>query len=198
MNTDPTDYPLTWPEGHGRVAARVASRFKTSLAGAMKNIRVELDGFGRDSKHVVKRIVISTNATISNHRPDDPGVAVWFLWCDAWHCYAVDLYRTVGENLQAIAKVIEADRVKLRHAGIAFFRSTFKPSSSVPLIEGPGKVTGAPHWRDVIDAGESGGSTCMTQVNSRWRRKMRGAGTDQNRQYELNAAREAARKEFGE
>lgn len=190
MTIKPAEYPLSWPEGHGRhtPATRVPSRFKTSIAGALKNIRTSLVGFEKDSRIKVSGIVISTNATLTTHRPDDPGVAVWFQWDGAYRCFAVDIYRTVAENMQAIHHVIEADRTKIRHAGVVFFRAHFKPSADIPLLPAP---AGARPWRDVIDAGELNGSTSRIQINARWRRLMKAAGEDEARKRELNAAREA-------
>jgi hypothetical protein len=196
MTLKPAEYPLTWPEGHGRAASRIPSRFKTSLAGAMKNVRDSLIGFERDSKLKVTGIVISTNATISTHRPADPGVAVWFQWDGAYRCFAVDLYRTVAENLQAIHHVIEADRIKIRHAGIVFFRATFKPTAEVPMIAGP-KVTG---WRQVLEINNVDGLTITRHdITTAWRKQMKHTvATDEARHRELNAARDAALKEITE
>lgn len=192
MTIKPAEYPLTWPEGHNRSPARVPSRFKTSLANAMKNVRESLTGFERDTKLKVTGIVISTNATISTHRPHDPGVAVWFKWDGAYRCFAVDLYRTVAENLQAIHHVIEADRTKVRHAGITFFRATFKPTAEVPLLSAPLVQS----WRDVLDAGTA---TTRREINAAWRNQMKHTvATDEARHRELNAARDAAFAEITE
>lgn len=73
-------YPLQWPEGFPRAKARETGKFKTTLAGALKNVRTSLDLFSKDSGKRVEFIVLSSNVTLGAERPTDPGVAVWFTW----------------------------------------------------------------------------------------------------------------------
>jgi hypothetical protein len=183
----PAEYPLSWPEGCERTAAadRKSSRFKVQIATALKNVRKSLNGFERDTDMKLSGIVISSNATLCNHNPEDPGVAVWFVWDDAYRCFAVDLYRTIAENLQAIHHVIEADRTKLRHAGIAFFRATFRPSAEVKMITGPRS------WREILAIKD--GPVTVDRVNAAYRIVARRVGAADNVAIlELNLARDEA------
>lgn len=183
----PVEYPLSWPEGCDRTPAgeRRSSRFKVQIATALKNVRKSLVGFERDSGLPVGGMVISSNATLCNHNPDDPGVAVWFVWDGAYRCFAVDVYRSIAENLQAIHHVIEADRTKLRHAGIVFFKATFRPTAVVKMITGPKT------WREIL--GLETGPVTLDRINTAYRKRARQTHAGDNVAIlELNLARDEA------
>lgn len=113
-----TSYPLSWPLGWKRATYRVHSRF-----GVRKPPTVAQ---GRDG--VIKQlammgvgdwdVVISSNVPVrrdglpySNQRePSDPGAAVYFKVDGKPTVLACDKWNTVGDNLWAIAKHIEAVR----------------------------------------------------------------------------------------
>jgi hypothetical protein len=65
-------------------------------------------------------VILSTNIALRNdglpyansREPNDPGVAVYFRYGKREMCFACDAYTTVRENAYAIAKSIEALRVK--------------------------------------------------------------------------------------
>lgn len=115
-----TAYPLSWPIGWPRNRTRVTSRFGTSskrvsVAYARDAVIRELHRAGVPDW----RVVVSSNVTLrrdglpySNQRePDDTGVAVyWKNRKDKQLVLACDKYNTVGDNLYAIAKTIEATR----------------------------------------------------------------------------------------
>ena len=42
-------YPLSWPAGFPRTERRQSSQFKTSLAGALKNVKNSITAFAKDS-----------------------------------------------------------------------------------------------------------------------------------------------------
>lgn len=188
--TPPPEYPVLWPDGQQRTRQRTSSRFKTSHSQALKNIRVELEGIAKDSRKPIRFMIITTNATFQDQTPADPAVAVWFHWCDDWHCVAVDSYRKLAENLQAIAKVLEAKRVIMRHAGVEFLRGSFHRSERLAL---PAPASG---WRAVL-LFELHEYVDGAAVNKRWRELSKRA--DQNdpaSQRRLNEAREQALKEL--
>ncbi|MDQ0510949.1 J domain-containing protein [Ancylobacter amanitiformis] len=141
-------FPLTWPEGWPRVAVekREAGQFRTSLAGALDNVEGSLRAFGRDSGKPVSGIVLSSNITLGKMKPDDPGVAAWFLWDGEQRCIPVDRYKTVEANLQAIHHVLEARRTELRHGTLALVRATFR--GFTPLLPPPGAKR---PWREVME-----------------------------------------------
>jgi len=119
-------YPLQWPEGFPRTKSRDTGKFKTTLAGALKNVETSLVAFGRDSGNAVTHIALSSNVTLGAQRPVDPGVAIWFLWDGAQRCIAVDRYSSVEANLQAVHHVLEARRTEIRHGTLALVRATMK------------------------------------------------------------------------
>lgn len=137
-------YPLTWPEGFPRTARRQGGAFKTSLAGALQNVEHSLKLFSQDSGKKIEGLVISSNVTLGQQRPPDPGVACWFTWDGLQVCIPVDRYDKVEANLQAIHHIIEARRTELRHGGLAIVRATFTGFKSLPA------PADAKPWREVL------------------------------------------------
>lgn len=125
-------YPLNWPKGFPRTTTPRASQFKTSLSAALKNVNHSLKLFGADSGIPTKNIVISSNVSLGADNPKDSGVAVWFDWEDKQLCIAVDRYKKVQENLQAIHFVIESRRTELRHGGLHLLRQAFAGFKALP------------------------------------------------------------------
>lgn len=134
-------YPLCWPDNFPRTARREPGQFKTSLAGALKNVEMSLARFGKDSGKPVTNIVLSSNCTLGRARPEDPGVAVWFVWEGRQVCIPVDRYTTPEANLQAIHHVLEARRTELRHGTLAIVRATM---TGFIALAAPGT---APWWQ---------------------------------------------------
>ncbi len=131
-----TAYPLTWPQAFPRSKMREKGAFKTTLAGALKNVQDSLRRFAADSRKKLENLVMSSNVTLGESRPADPGVAVWFVWDGLSVCIAVDRYLTVEANLQAIHHIIEARRVELRHGTLALVRATFQGFVALPAPAG--------------------------------------------------------------
>ena len=125
-------YPLTWPENWPRTQRPGKSQFKTSLAGALKNVQDSVRKFARDSGKKIDDLVISSNVTLGDQRPSDSGVALYFTWDGISTCIAVDRYAKVEENLQAIHHCIEAERTKLRHGGLNLVRAAFRGYAQLP------------------------------------------------------------------
>lgn len=125
--TMPEAHPLAWPLGVPRTepAKRQPSQFKTALNPALENVRNSLRRFGEMTGKRVNEIVISTNFSLNDMRPADPGVAVWFIWDDAERCIAVDRYVRIEHNLQAIHHILEARVTEARHGGLTIVRQTF-------------------------------------------------------------------------
>lgn len=129
-------YPLTWPPMFPRAKMRERGAFKTTLAGAIKNVDDSLRRFASDSNKRLTDVVISSNVTLGVNRPTDPGVAVWFTWDGLGVCIAVDRYQTIEANLQAIHHIIEARRVELRHGTLALVRATLQGFVALPAPAG--------------------------------------------------------------
>lgn len=127
-------YPLAWPHGIGRTdaARRVSSQFKTALDPALKNVTNSLRRFGEATGKRVDNIVISSNYTLGDRSPRDPGVAVWFVWDGSERCIAVDRYPKIEHNLQAIHHVLEARVTEARHGGLRIVQQTFTGFVALP------------------------------------------------------------------
>jgi hypothetical protein len=105
-------YPLNWPAGRPRSRGRSRSRFKRSGDSARRELQREVHRLGGT------RLVISTNQELrqdgwprfDRRPPTDPGVAVYFHRKAKRQAFACDKWTTVGDNLWAITKTLEALR----------------------------------------------------------------------------------------
>lgn len=188
-------FPLTWPHHIERSRSREAGKFKASLPGALSNVETSIRLFAKDSDRTVSGLVISTNYALSDRRPSDPGVAVWFVWDGMQVCIPVDRYTTIEANLQAIHHVIEARRVELRHGTLALVRATFQGFLALP------SPSAARAWREVLGlTGEP--NPTRDQVEHQFKLKARKAhpdhGGNNTAMAELNAARGQALNEIGQ
>lgn len=146
-----TAYPLHWPPGLPRSKGFLTAKFRSSISAAVENVQGELRRFGNDTGKRVESVLISSNVTLGNNRPADPGIAVYFRWDGIDCCIAVDRYHWPEENLQAVAKIIEADRTKMRHGGLNIVRASFRGYAHLPPPKGAdGQL--APPWRQVLGA----------------------------------------------
>lgn len=126
------EFPLTWPDNWPRTPTKTTSQFKTSLAGALKNVQEEIVRFGKDSGKKIDSVLISSNVTLGQQSPVDSGVAVYFTWDGISTCIAVDRYAKVQDNLQAIYHCLDAERTKLRHGGLNLVRAAFRGYAALP------------------------------------------------------------------
>lgn len=184
-------YPLQWPDHIPRSRAREKSRFKTSLSAALKNVKGSIEAFGRDSGKAVTSIVLSSNVTLGNDRPSDPGVAAWFTWDGMSICIPVDRYITAEENLQAIHHVLEARRTELRHGTLHLVKATFKGFAALPPP--PGAKPKRPWW-DVLGLESTGVSRAdiIAQYHALAKKLHPDAGGSAEAMAELNEARKEA------
>lgn len=189
----PQAYPLSWPERVDRGRNKRASQFKTSLSGALKNVRDSLRRFAADSSKAISEIVISSNVSLGNDNPADAGVAVWFMWDGELRCFAVDIYPKVQDNLQAIHHVLEARRTEMRHAGIAMTRAAM--AGFTAALPPPGA---RPCW-DVLGLARE--AATPASINEAYRELAQRRHPDKPTgsdaaMAELNAARDQALKEI--
>lgn len=114
---DQTAYPLSWPAGWPRTKTPQRSRFgtytnKPSIMKARTLLQAELDRLG------ARNPILSTNMELrldglprSDRRPPtDTGAAIYFTLRGRKVVLACDKWSTVGDNIWAIAKHIEALR----------------------------------------------------------------------------------------
>lgn len=189
-----TAFPPSWPQQFPRAKANEKSRFQTTLANALKNVQKSLQLFAQDSNKKLEGIVISSNVTLGVQRPDDPGVAVWFVWDGLQLCIAVDRYATVEANLQAIHHILEARRVELRHGTLALVRATFQGFLALPAPKD--KRT----WREVLDVPLML-SKDLAFIKTKFQEKARANHPDRGgsdaKMAEINVAWQEAQKEVG-
>jgi hypothetical protein len=193
----PTAYPLTWPHNIPRSKPAAKSNFRTALSTALKNVKSSLQLFAADSGKKVDQIVISSNVTLGEDKPADPGVAVWFTWDGMSVCIAVDRYPKVEDNVQAIHHIIDGRRTELRHGGLHIVRATFTGFQALPAPDTKRS------WREVLGVDGSFFTTDTETINGLYRDRAKKlhpdvAGGSQNEMAELNRAREEALKEISQ
>lgn len=169
-------YPLHWPRGMPRTKSPGGSQFRTELSSAVNNLTNSLRAFARDSGKGITSLVVSSNVTLMNERPQDPGVAVYFRWDNMDCCIAVDRYSKPRENVQAIVHIIEAERTKLRHGGLNIVRAGFRGYSALPPPTGPDGQLAAP-WRQVL-FGDPDIKVTLADVEARYRTLVKSAHPD--------------------
>lgn len=162
-----SEYPLSWPAGWAQSKARASSQFKTTLYKALRNVETEIVRFAKDTGKKIDNLVISSNVTLGNQNPDNPGVAVYFTFDNERTCIPVDRYNKVQDNLQAIFKVLEAKRTEYRHGGLNLIKASFRGYAALP---DPGKR----NWRDVL--GYQGHD--IDEVKQIYRRKIKESHPD--------------------
>lgn len=114
-------YPLHWPEGRPRTPPhrRESARFDTTFARARDEVVRQIElmcGYSWQLKETA--LIISTNLALRNdglplasqRKIDDPGVAVYFNYKKRPMCFACDRWDRIEDNMQAIAKTIDALR----------------------------------------------------------------------------------------
>ena len=148
-------YPLFWPQHWTRSKHRTGSQFKTSLTKAMENVEGSVRRFSTDSGKKIDGLLISSNFSLADRKPKDPGVACFFTWDGIETCICVDRYDKLEDNLQAIHHCIEAERTKLRHGGLNLVRASFRGYAALP----PPKGNERPWW--VVFDIEQGASVPM-------------------------------------
>jgi hypothetical protein len=179
-------YPLTWPGGRPRAARNELALFKTALGAAIRNVQREVNRLGgRD-------LVISTNLPLRRDGAPslragyvgDIGVAVYFVLKTKPMCFACDSWNKVEDNMQAIAKTIEALRGIERWGSGQMVEQAFTGFIALPAPEQPWQVLGLDTSTPIPD-----------QVEAAYRRLASehhpDRGGDTHRMARINAARDA-------
>lgn len=203
----PTRYPLAWPEGWKRTPSyqRKRATFKShgkalTVFDGVQRVLDELERLGVHPDDVI----VSTNLQTrldglprSNQgRPGDPGVCVYWQKSakEPMRCMAVDRYDEVQDNLAAVAATLEAMRSIERHGGAAILDRAFTGFTALPA-----PAAGQRDWWVVLGVAESAGPVeiraahrALAQTNHPDR------GGDPARMSEINTARDAGLKKWGE
>jgi hypothetical protein len=144
-----TAFPLAWPPGWKRTAARAEGNFRTgsspasskpvTITQATQRLRLEL---GRMGVHDRNGLIVSSNLQLrqdglpyaDQRKPADPGAAAY--WNDPWtkapRCMAIDRYTKVEMNIAALAATIEAMRAIERHGGAIVLERAFTGFTALP------------------------------------------------------------------
>lgn len=184
-------YPLQWPTGWPVTPApkRVRSRFGITQDKAQREIVNEVQRLGG------RNLVISTNIQIRRDglpytrqtMLEDPGVAVYFTLKGEQKCFACDRWDLVKDNMQAIAKTIEALRGIDRWGSSKMVEQAFRGFVSLPAPEKP------KNWWDVLEVLPNASTEV---INANYRRLARDHhpdnGGSQAKMAELNNARDQA------
>lgn len=132
-------YPLSWPISWPRSRGRQSARFKTAFASAVANVRREVELMGGE------RLIISSNVPLRRDGlPSakatyvaDPGVAVYFERKKDPLCFPCDVWDAVDDNMQAVAKTIEALRGIKRWGSVQLADQAYKGFLMLPAPEPP-------------------------------------------------------------
>jgi hypothetical protein len=199
-------YPLAWPDGRKRTDSwrRERAKFDVTFARARDNIVAEVGRLA--GRYPDPAIVISTNIALrrdglplaSQRQPDDPGVAVYFLYKKRQMSFACDRWQKIEHNMQAIAKTIEALRGIARWGTGDMLEAAFTGFTALPppATEAAAQQPRLRHWRDVF------GTAVQTreQLQEVYRRLASAhhpdRGGDQAKMAELNDARAQALREL--
>lgn len=186
-------YPLAWPEGWPRTGAGLRERWPASpppaVAKALAEVQDELRRLG------VTNVVLSSNVSLGAENPSDPGVVAYGLYQKQQIAIPCDRWSTVGGNLRAIARTIEAMRGMERWGAKHMIMAMFQGFVALPSA-GPGQR----HWREVldfvgIDKPDRGALEIHRRSLAMKAHPDRGGSTD--RMAEINAAFDQAVKELG-
>lgn len=129
-------YPLCWPPGYHRTPSRINSNFKQSMEKAQQALRREL------SLLKASDLIVSTNLRVRSdgglytadlsRQIEDPGVAIYFRYKKKDVSMCADQYKTVWENIYALAKGIEALRGMERWGVSDFLDRVFTGFAALP------------------------------------------------------------------
>lgn len=190
-------YPLAWPPGKPRTVSyyRKAGNFSAdgrsiTTDAALRRIDRELGRIGGKNPLVSSNVELRVDGKPRMDRapPVDPGVCLYFDLGGKPHALACDAYKTVPQNLAAIAAHLEATRAIVRH-GVATSAEMFTAFVALPQPK---------RWWEILGVT---GSATLAEVEGAWRRLAADhhpdRGGSQARMAEINAARDAARKHHG-
>ncbi|PZX03781.1 hypothetical protein [Celeribacter halophilus] len=101
-DTLPRAYPLQWPEGVPRRMIHEKHGPMITMAAAVASLKDLLGLWADEMGATLHGVVISSNVTLGQSMPHDPGVALYFRLDNVPHCLASDRYRRPEQNVRAI------------------------------------------------------------------------------------------------
>lgn len=211
-------YPLSWPFGWKRTpaVARGNARFsrrtsvKATYGDGYYDRKAELtvrDGMDRLKGEIerlgARDMLVSSNVELTTYgeprsgrrAPDDPGVAVYFRLNGKDRVLACDRWKTVADNLAAIAAHIECVRGIDRY-GVGTLDQAFAGYDALPA---PG-ADNRPPWRKVLGIAEDENASAAA-IQAAFRDRARDLhpdtpGGNHEAMTQLNLARDAALAEI--
>lgn len=145
-------YPLSWPVGWTRAKFRQHAKFssaRTSVTIARALVRLQSEVDRLKATDVVLssnlRLLVNGSPRSDQREPEDPGVALYFVFKKRPTVLACDKWHRTADNIAAIAKHIEALRGQERW-GVGNLEQAFRGYTALP----PAMEMGAP-WRDVLN-----------------------------------------------
>lgn len=198
-------YPLYWPEGRPRTPqhARERARFDMSFSRARDEVTRQVELMTGKYSWMVKEagLIISTNLPLrrdglplaSAKAPNDPGVAVYFTYKKKQVCFACDRWVKIEDNMQAIAKTIDALRGIARWGTGDMMEAAFRGFAALP------ETVSVRPWRDVIGVGPNENDLAVIRGHYRSRafHLHPDRGGNDAAMAELNAAMRQAEQELG-
>lgn len=180
-------YPLQWPVGVARTKWPETSRFKVTVPVALTNVQNSLRRFSEMSGRSVKDIVVSSNYTLGVSAPVDAGVAVWFTWDGETRVIAVDRYKKIQENLQAIHYILEARVTEARYGSFVVLQRAFMGFNALPHT--------GPKWWEVLGVS---GTASRGEIDEAYKSLIKAhhpdTGGDAAKAAEINAAYDQAKQ----
>ena len=208
-------YPLKWPDGWPRTPSHKRQdskyRFKRTRAFSSQNAFWTF-AEARDSlidelrKLGATGVVISSDYALrrdglplaSQRRPDDTGIAVYFMLDGRQMVMAQDTHARAEENLRSLALAVEAMRQLERHGGGQMMQRAFDGFTALPSPDAPPQKR---PWRDVLKGFADGTPANLEAAKQAYRRLSKlyhpdGSDPDPVRLAEISQAYEEAQKEL--
>lgn len=211
--TSPQRYPLAWPAhrprtlGWKRAYGKFSSDGKSiTMARAFSRLEEEIRRIGGVYALLSTNIELRLDGQPRSGRsaPEDPGVCLYFTLKGKPFALACDTYRSVEQNVAALAAHLDATRAIARH-GVASAEESLSAFSALPPPSGSASAsTTAAGWREILGFGPAfpagyDQADAMTLIGVRYRERAGKAHPDNGgsdaAMSALNAARDAARKE---
>lgn len=148
-------YPLQWPKGWPKTEPgkrESGSRFKNvTLAGALNGLQDEVRRLGG------KSMVLSSNYTLGNTNPKEPGVVAYFEYVGKQVGMPCDRWNRIEANVRAIALTIEAMRGMERWGAKHMITAMFSGFRALPerTSEDPWEILGVDqdaNEKEILDA----------------------------------------------
>lgn len=129
----PTAYPLQWPQGWPttKPVERVKHpSFKCDVPQALRQLKREVELLGGQN------LILSSNYTLGNERPKEPGVVAYFKFDGAEVAIPCDRWIIIEHNIRAIALTIEAMRGMERWGAKHMIKAMFTGFKQLPQQTG--------------------------------------------------------------